>query len=388
MRRLNLLLVMLILPAVAAAGDAPESPILVLDAGGHTAMVRKVLFTPDGRELITVSDDKTIRVWDVASGEPLRMLRPPIGRGSEGMLFAAALSPDGRTLAVEGYGNPADHCGQIFLIALTNGRIERVLKGHTNVIHALAFAPDGRRLASGSGDHTARIWDVGSGRCEQVLQGHINYIYGVAFAPDGRRLATASYDTTGRIWSVADGRCEQVLRGHAKEVHCVAWRPDGQVVATGGYDRSIRLWGPDGRSFPGFDGLENHIISLTFTADSRELLFTWGSGEKNMRGATLLDLTTGRERVRFAQHTNTVIAGALARRHAGGHGRRLGRDLSLEDGRRYARAPPGQQGARVSERRLEPGRTDHRLGQHQCGQSPESRQSPRTRLPPLGPRIR
>ena len=76
----------------------------MLDAGGHTARVRKVLFTPDGRELITVSDDKTIRVWDVASGEPLRVLRPPIGRGQEGMLYAAALSPDGRTLAVGGYG--------------------------------------------------------------------------------------------------------------------------------------------------------------------------------------------------------------------------------------------------------------------------------------------
>ena len=153
---------------------------------------------------------------------------------------------------------------------------------------------------------------MASGRCEQVLQGHTNYIYGVAFSPDGRRLATASYDTTGRIWSVADGRCEQVLRGHAKEVRCVAWSPDGKVVATGSHDQSIRLWGPDGTSIRSFDGLENQIVSLTFTADSRELLFTWGGDQMNNRGAALLDLTTGRERVRFAQHTNTVMAGALS----------------------------------------------------------------------------
>ena len=150
---------------------------------------------------------------------------------------------------------------------------------------------------------------VDASRCSRGTRTHI---YGVAFAPDGRRLATASYDTTGRIWSVADGRCEQVLRGHAKEVRCVAWSPDGKVVATGSYDQSIRLWGPDGTSIRSFDGLENQIVSLTFTADSRELLYTWGGGEKNIRGAALLDLTTGRERVRFAQHTNTVMAGALS----------------------------------------------------------------------------
>ena len=76
----------------------------MLDSGGHTSIVRKVLFTPDGKELISVSDDKTVRFWDVASGEPIRVLRPPIGPGNEGKLYAAALSPDGRTLAVGGYG--------------------------------------------------------------------------------------------------------------------------------------------------------------------------------------------------------------------------------------------------------------------------------------------
>ena len=312
MRQLGPLLLGLAFSSVALAADTPEKPILVLDSGGHTAMVRKVLFTPDGRELITVSEDKTIRVWDVASGEPLRVLRPPIGPGREGMLYAAALSPDGRTLAVGGFPPGSGKDGvAIYLISLSAGRIERLLKGHAHLINALAFSPDGRRLASSSNDKTARIWDLADGRCEQVLQGHTKRIFGVAFSPDSRHLATASFDKTGRIWSVATGETEAILRGHDKEVRCVAWRPDGKVVATGSNDHSIRLWAPDGSAFRGFDDLKNYVDSLSFSANSRELLYTLGLGS-GTPAAVILDLAEGRERGRFAQHNNTVFDGAFS----------------------------------------------------------------------------
>src|SRR5271157_5779741 len=102
MRQLGPLLLGLACSSVALAADTPEKPILVLDSGGHTAFVSKVLFTRDGKQLISVSVDKTIRVWDVASGAPLRVLRPPIGPIGGGALVAAALTPDGRTLAAGG----------------------------------------------------------------------------------------------------------------------------------------------------------------------------------------------------------------------------------------------------------------------------------------------
>src|SRR5262249_29843328 len=120
MRRFLPLLLCLVLAPAAGADDAvlkaqaQEQPTLVLDAGGHTDIVQKVLFTPEGRELITVSHDKTNRVWDVATGELLRVLRPPIGRGREGMLYAAALTPDGRTLAVGGVGFAERKWGEIY----------------------------------------------------------------------------------------------------------------------------------------------------------------------------------------------------------------------------------------------------------------------------------
>ena len=312
MRQLGPLLLGLAFSSVALAADTPEKPILVLDSGGHTSIVKKVRFTPDGKELISVSEDKTIRFWDVASGEPTRVLRPPIGPGNEGRLYAAALSPDGRTLAVGGLGLK-DALGSIYLISTHTGRIERVLKGHTRVIISLAFGvpPGGRLLlASGSGDKTARIWDVAAGVCQCVLKGHTDRVQGVAFAPDASGLATASFDKTARIWSVAGGECLQTLQGHTKEVRSVAWSPDGQLLATGGDDRSIRLWSPDGTLSRNIENLD-WIISVMFTPDSRELLYTWGGAGTGV-GSAVLRVSSGEERLRFTKHDNTVLSGAIS----------------------------------------------------------------------------
>ena len=103
--------------ASSAAEEPAPRPYLVFDAGGHTAGVNKVCFTPDGQQLVTVSNDKTIRLWDVSTGEPLRVVRPAIGDGPAGMLNALALSRDGRWLAAGGYEYPGDDHG-IFLIGL------------------------------------------------------------------------------------------------------------------------------------------------------------------------------------------------------------------------------------------------------------------------------
>ncbi len=332
MKRICGVMWFLIVLGVAAGTQtqAADKPILALDAGGHTAMVQKVLFSRDGKELVSVSADKTIRVWDVATGEPLRVLRTPVGDGNEGMLYAAALSPNGEWLAVGGFGPASDQWGTIYLISLPHRQVARVLKGHNSVIHDVAFSADGQRLISGSHDNTARVWSVTDGQCEFVLRGHTGDIHGVAFAPDGRRCATASSDDTAAVWNVgpslrngqAASRSDAatispatVLRGHRDDVRCVAWRPDGSVLATGSYDHSIRLWSPEGKAYKGFDQLgERTILSVTFTSDSRRLLYTAiAEQEKSTHLAGLLDPSTGRTVVEFDQHTNTVWHGVLSR---------------------------------------------------------------------------
>ncbi|NJL15525.1 MAG: hypothetical protein HC913_22625, partial [Microscillaceae bacterium] len=111
---------------------AQDEPRLVIDTQGHASTVGTILFTPDGKTLISVSEDKTIRFWDVRTGELKKTLRGQVGEGPEGKIYAVAISPDGQTLAVGGYlsfNNDAEY-GRIRLIDLNTGHQKSILTGH------------------------------------------------------------------------------------------------------------------------------------------------------------------------------------------------------------------------------------------------------------------
>jgi WD40 repeat protein len=305
-------------PKVQVAQDQ-GGPLLMLDTGGHMAIIRGLAFTPDGRQLVSASDDKVIRVWDWQAGKTIRTIRGQVGVGDEGKINAMALSPDGRWLAAGGWMDPATAklpcCGDIRLYDFATSKLVALLKGHTSVVTSLAFSPDGKRLISGSGigDFSAIIWDIEGGNPLHRLQGHTGEIYGVAFTPDGQRVVTGSYDTTLRIWRVADGDMIAVLKGHNDKVQSLAVRSSDSLIASGDIAGEIRLW--DGRTGQFLSVLANqggHVGALRYSPDGKWLLSTFGYCGSCYRVQHVWEVATGKELVASNQNDDTVIAAAIS----------------------------------------------------------------------------
>ncbi|MGB8736265.1 MAG: PDZ domain-containing protein, partial [Rhodomicrobium sp.] len=233
---------------------AADAPLPMLDTGGHMAKIQSIAFTPDGRQLVSASEDKTIRVWDLASGKTVRTIRGESAPGDAGKVYAMALSPDGKWLAVGGwFDGPGDEQDAIRLYEFASSKLVALLKGHADVVQGLAFSPDGSRLISGSQDETAILWDTGiragargtEPKLLHRLEGHKDFIYAVGFSPEGSRAVTGSFDHDLRLWRVADGKEIAHMPGHGDKVRSLAVAPDG-AIASGDISGEIRLW--DGKT--------------------------------------------------------------------------------------------------------------------------------------------
>jgi WD40 repeat protein len=296
----------------------PLQPHLVLDAGGHTATVRAVALSPDGRRVITASRDATVRVWDVQTGETLRTFRFPLGPGHEGIVQALALSADGRWLAAAVYPlNKGKDGFPVFVLEPETGRVVSVVKGHGNTVSALAFSPDSRFMATGSSDKDIAVYDTRSWKPLVVLRGHTDTVTRIAFSPDGKRLVSVGDDRVARLWT-GDQKQRPFfeLRDGTHVPISVAWSPDGRTVAVGNFDGTISLWNPDATHRKTLVGLRNSMTWLAFTPDSREILhggLAPGNLNSERYSPALVDITTGQERSRFEGHTNVVHHGCLSR---------------------------------------------------------------------------
>jgi WD40 repeat protein len=156
---------------------------------------------------------------------------------------ALAFSPKGGKLA------SAAGDGAIRILDARTGELQQCLLGHTAVVHAVSWSPDGKRLAS-AGDDTVRLWDVAAGRVLHTLPGHVGPVLAVAWSPDGKRLAsggTAPGDRTVRLWDADSGKLLGHLEGHKGGVTAVAWSPDGKRLASQDTARVIIVWDADGR---------------------------------------------------------------------------------------------------------------------------------------------
>jgi WD40 repeat protein len=277
---------------------------------GHSGWVTAVAFSPDGRRLASGSWDRTVKFWDVSTGETVGNIGEKSGR-----IQALAFSGDGRWLATESFANevtlwdahtgmpvrrlagskPIGLFGTNYVYSIdfspdgrwlasglddktvrvwdvTTGQVVRDLKGSPRTVIYIAFSPDGRLLATGDDDKTISIWDLKTGRVMHRLAGHQDQVYAAQFSPDGRRVASASRDKTVRLWDVASGRELRRLGGHRKSVTSLAFSPDGRMLASGSWDDTVKLWNVEsGREMQTLAGHTHHVYSVAFDSDGRRL---------------------------------------------------------------------------------------------------------------------
>ncbi|SPO02533.1 uncharacterized protein DNG_05206 [Cephalotrichum gorgonifer] len=201
---------------------------------GHSSSVYSVTFSPDGRQIISGSVDRTIKIWDRNSGACMQTLK-----GHGGLVLSVTFSPDGRQII----SGSVDRTVKIW--DRNSGTCMQTLEGHGGSVGSVTFSPDGRQIISGSDDDTIKIWDCNSGTCMQTLEGHGNSVCSVAFSPDGRQIISGSDDSTIKIWDRDSGACAQTLKGHSSPVRSVAFSPDGRQIISGSLDSTIKVWARD-----------------------------------------------------------------------------------------------------------------------------------------------
>ena len=311
-----------------AASARADRPLLLLDPGGHTATVRQVLFAPDGQEMVSVGEDKIIRVWDTQTGKQIGTIHGQVAMGGDGKLYAAALSRDGKTLAVAGLTRTEDGRYFVRLIHLDNIRKAQVSvttlpapsaageTGHREAINTLAFSPvDDDLLACGSTDKTISLWKVSSAERIALLQdqkdadnndldtGHRGMVVGVAWSPDGAKLASVGSDDTLRIWNVKKAAQDKKFQfDHL--MRSVAWSKKN-VIAAGEQTGEIHLY--DGDRYKALPSLkqDKSVLSLAFNPDGTQL----ASGEEGASGPFLVkvwDVAGGQPVSVFRGHDATV----------------------------------------------------------------------------------
>jgi DNA-binding beta-propeller fold protein YncE len=208
-------------------GDDPEKSILL--ATQAVSVTRR-----HGEAPVPAAEDALHQA--ILSSQVLLTLR---GHGS--FVNSVAWSPDGKRLATAS----GDRTAKVW--DAVTGKEVLTLHGHTDVVNSVAWSPDGKRLATASRDKTAKVWDVASGQGLLTLKGHEDAVHSVAWSPDGKRLATGSGDNTAKVWDATSGQESLTLRGHTNDVYSVAWSPDGKRLATGSFDNTAKVWGADSR---------------------------------------------------------------------------------------------------------------------------------------------
>jgi WD40 repeat protein len=233
--------------------------------------INSLAFSPDGKFLVSGSDDKTIKLWDVNLGIEIFTFT-----GHAERVNAVAFSPLGKILA----SGSKDKTVKMW--SLETGKEIYSFKGHTDDVLCVAFSPDGKLLASSGGgnDKTIKILQLAENKVK-TLTGHSDWFGGItslAFSPDGKTLISGSQDKTIKLWNLETSQEIKTLSGHSDHICSVAYSPNGQILASASKDKTVKLWSvASGKEISSVKCSDSVIYSIAFSPDGK--ILAAGSGD-------------------------------------------------------------------------------------------------------------
>ncbi len=265
----------------------------------HSDPITRLAISPDGKLLASGCLDPKVILWSLPDGKPLKVLT---GSGPSGSVSSLGISPDGKLLASSYYNHI-----NVALLSLPDGTLQTLTR-HRNGVSSLAISPDGKLLASGSSDKTIRLWSLPGGKPLQTLTGYSDGVSSLTISPDGKLLASGSYDKTIRLWSLPSGKPLQTLTGHSGSVYRLGISPDSKLLSSVSDDKTIRLWSlPDGKLLHTLTEHSDRVNCISISPDGK--LLASGSDDKTIR---LWSLPGGKPLQTLTGHSNGVSSLAIS----------------------------------------------------------------------------
>lgn len=247
---------------------------------GHNATVKSIVVVPKRKRVVSGALDGSICIWDIESGKCLQTLKE-----HQASINTVAVTPDNKHIVSGSWDN------DIRVWNMESGECTKILKGHQSGVDAIAIAQisNTTRIVSISYDNTIRLWDPEHEKCLKTIDRYEVSMNTIAFTPDCKNIICGSWDNIIRIWDLESGICVKELVGHDALVHTITVTPDSRYIVSGSVDKTIRIWDfNSGKSIKILKGHKSRINAVIVTPDSRRIVS--GSEDNSIR---IWDLESG-----------------------------------------------------------------------------------------------